>query len=336
MFGLDAAAFGIPETDTSEGSEEVLAALRGGASQETLALIDELKHPSKSSWVAQLGLLAVSLLLFVSLGLVAWSPAEVVLLVIVLFVHESGHYLAMRLFGYRDVKMFFIPLFGAAASGHGDNAPGSQRTLVALAGPIPGILLGVALASVYLVTGRPLVGDVAKMFLFLNGFNLLPVLPLDGGHVMQETVFGRSRWLEVAFQVVAAACLLLLAVSLSVPVLAVIGVLMLMGLPRLLKVGRVVNRLEHADEPLPAGSLREAPLAFLVRTVNEMDVEFGGEHRPKVRQALLEAVLEKLGRRPPGAGATLGLLVAYAASFIFALLGGILIIVKNMPPQQLH
>src|SRR6202007_1919557 len=38
-------------------------------------------------------------------------------LVAVLFLHESGHWLGMRLFGWRDLKVFFIPFFGAAVSG---------------------------------------------------------------------------------------------------------------------------------------------------------------------------------------------------------------------------
>jgi len=145
MLGLEAMT-AVPSADSSEGSEEIWAALRSGASAETLAVLDELKHPPRHSWVSQLGVLGISLVLFVSLGLLQWSVAEIAVLLAVLLVHETGHYLTMLAFGYRDIRMFFIPLFGAAVSGSGANAPGYQRTLVALAGPVPGILLGLVLA----------------------------------------------------------------------------------------------------------------------------------------------------------------------------------------------
>jgi hypothetical protein len=79
----------------------------------------------------------------------------------VLLVHESGHYVVMRAFGYRDLRMFFIPFVGAAVSGWSGKAHGYQRTLVALAGPVPGILLGLLLAVIFVLRGHPLVGHAA-------------------------------------------------------------------------------------------------------------------------------------------------------------------------------
>jgi hypothetical protein len=67
-------------------------------------------------------------------------------------------------------------------SGSPAAVPGYQRTLVALAGPVPGILLGLVLVFVYALGHSSMVGEAAKMFLGLNAFNLLPLLPLDGAH----------------------------------------------------------------------------------------------------------------------------------------------------------
>jgi hypothetical protein len=62
--------------------------------------------------------LLVSLALFVLVRQQqSGSPRGLVILVGVLLFHELGHYAGMRLFGYRDVRMFFIPFFGAAVSG---------------------------------------------------------------------------------------------------------------------------------------------------------------------------------------------------------------------------
>ena len=46
-------------------------------------------------------------------GMGGLSVEMLAILVGVLFVHELGHWVAMRVFGYRNLKMFFIPFFGA-------------------------------------------------------------------------------------------------------------------------------------------------------------------------------------------------------------------------------
>src|SRR4051812_15229775 len=73
--------------------------------------------------VGGLMVLVVSILVFIGVGLPgsASSPGDkgsrsweaLALLVPILLFHELGHYLAMRIFGYRNVRMFFIPLLGA-------------------------------------------------------------------------------------------------------------------------------------------------------------------------------------------------------------------------------
>ena len=75
-------------------------------------------------------------------------------LIPILLFHEFGHYVAMRVFGYQDLRMFFIPLFGAAVSGRHYNVPGWKKAIVSLAGPVPGIGLGVALGAVSAMTGQ--------------------------------------------------------------------------------------------------------------------------------------------------------------------------------------
>src|SRR5262249_3658728 len=64
----------------------------------------------------------------------------------VLLFHEAGHALGMIALGYRDVRIFFIPFFGAAASGRRDGGAGARHGIVLLLGPLPGILLGAAIA----------------------------------------------------------------------------------------------------------------------------------------------------------------------------------------------
>jgi len=54
------------------------------------------------------------------------------------------------------VRMFFIPLMGAAVSGQNYTAPAWKKVLVALAGPLPGIIVGIALGCAGWYWHKPL------------------------------------------------------------------------------------------------------------------------------------------------------------------------------------
>lgn len=116
-----------------------------------------------------LALLLISLFLFWTLegattdGTATWIGA----LVLVLAVHEAGHFIAMKVFGYTDLKVFFIPLVGAAASGRKIDATPTQRALVSLMGPLPGIVLAFA-ASFLAPYDSQLVAEVVVLALAIN------------------------------------------------------------------------------------------------------------------------------------------------------------------------
>ena len=66
---------------------------------------------AQSAWSA-LRLLLVTIAAFVLTLGHTFTPTRVAILVSVILVHELGHYVAMRAYGYRDVKIFFIPFLG--------------------------------------------------------------------------------------------------------------------------------------------------------------------------------------------------------------------------------
>jgi Zn-dependent protease len=104
--------------------------------------------------------------------------------VVLLFVHEMGHVLQLRREGIKASAPMFIPFMGAfiAAKSLGENALSEAR--VGLAGPV----LGSAAAGACLLVGEVANSDffraLAYIGFFLNLFNLLPVVPLDGGRAM--------------------------------------------------------------------------------------------------------------------------------------------------------
>jgi Zn-dependent protease len=133
----------------------------------------------------------------------------------VLLVHEAGHAIAMRAFGYRDISMFFVPFLGAAVTGTVKEIPAWKQAIVLLAGPVPGLLAALAF-FIYrgfypFETGSFDYGKIAAVAGFVNLSNLLPLTPLDGGRLIEISVFSRWPGARVAFAFFSAAAVSLLA-----------------------------------------------------------------------------------------------------------------------------
>jgi Zn-dependent protease len=90
----------------------------------------------------------------------------------------------LRREGLKASFPMFIPFMGAVISARslGDNALAEAR--VGLAGPVLGSLGSAACIVIWHLTGNDIWRALAFTGFFLNLFNLLPVVPLDGGRAM--------------------------------------------------------------------------------------------------------------------------------------------------------
>ena len=150
-----------------------------------------------------------SLALFIALDYwIFKSWFAVLLLVTVIFIHEAGHFIAMKFFGYHSVNMTFVPFVGAYVSGTATNLSKKNKLIVLLAGPLPGIIIGCTLLLLHQNNYNETFRQLAILFLLLNVFNLLPVFPLDGGQFFQTLFFNGSRVIQLIFLVVSFACLI--------------------------------------------------------------------------------------------------------------------------------
>jgi Zn-dependent protease len=104
--------------------------------------------------------------------------------VVLLLIHEMGHVIQLRREGVEASAPMFIPFLGAliAAKSMGKDAAAEAR--VGLAGPILGSVATVVALALWLATGAEFWRALAFIGFFLNLFNLLPVVPLDGGRAM--------------------------------------------------------------------------------------------------------------------------------------------------------
>lgn len=167
--------------------------------------------------------------------------------------HEAGHWLPMRLFGYRGVSPVFVPFTGATERARKLHAPAWQQLIVLLGGPLPGLIAGLAtLAHGYFSPDTPAwLLDGAGMAVALNALHLLPVLPMDGGKVIDLLVFRDLPLLRPFFTVTASLSAFAAALVLKSRVLRYIAMAMFGGViwdVRTIQVVRGARRLPWAGE----------------------------------------------------------------------------------------
>jgi len=156
--------------------------------------------------------------------------------VLLLFVHEMGHYIAARQRGLKVGAPTFIPFVGAWVELKDMPHDAETEAYVGLGGPLLGTVG--ALACYFLARDQDsdLLLAIAYSGFFLNLFNLIPLSPFDGGRI--TAVLSPRIWL------------------LGVPVLAALffwrpsPMLILMALlaaPQLLKAIRYKSDSEEAQ-----------------------------------------------------------------------------------------
>ncbi|MFL5338948.1 MAG: site-2 protease family protein, partial [Gemmataceae bacterium] len=282
-----------------------------------LAELDRLQRRKAGIWTGLLTL-AISLVLFVAASKATKLWDVVWMLIPILLFHEAGHYVAMRLFGYRNLRMFFIPFLGAAVTGRHYNVAGWKKAIVALAGPVPGIVLGIAIGAVGLHLHRPQVTSAAALMLFLNGFNLVPILPLDGGWVVHTVLFVRHPVLDGVFRLLAIAALFGIGLLVEDKVLYVLPGLMLLGLPSTWRIARTAHRLRAEHTPAMSPDSQSIPPESALRILHALRGGVPRKFQANLMAKLVAQVFEMLNARPPGAVASLALLGVQTASFVAA------------------
>ena len=296
----------------------------GFEQQQALARALSAAHSRRSSfWITAALFLAVGSALF------SWDTAWMLLAVIAL--HEGGHWLAMRWAGYQRQSVFFIPGLGGMATGEKADATPLQKVGVYLAGPVPGLLLGVgALAAIGWGAAPPPPGWVMQLLLIcllVNAFNLLPLTPLDGGRVVEALLFARLPVLRLVFALAGMGALGALAWSSRDPVIAVVAGVLLLGLPwqwRVMRLDRAVHRAHPGAAP--------ASEAAAVRRL------FGVLQQPAFapwsfaqRAAAVRALLPIQQSRPPGWAEGAGGLLIYLACL--ALPAALMVGIYKAAPQ---
>lgn len=270
-------------------------------------------------------LFAGSLAVFLLAGRLNFGVTTLVALTAVLFLHELGHYFAMRWMGYRDPQIFFLPLLGAATTGHNDSAKPWQQLIVFLAGPVPGLLLGLLIVKVALFSHRPLLAflpaeylppltPLVTMLLIINYLNLLPFAPLDGGRVVELLYVARRPMWHFWFQVICAGAFALAWKLTNDPVLLFLTFIAAIGLPFNWQAARVSRELqaEFGRHPEEADAIDVIAHALSIPEHQKLP--------PARRVSLAQRLLPRLRTPPAGLGTVVTGTVLYVAFLMLPLL----------------
>jgi len=188
-----------------------------------------------------------SLFLYVAIGYIFFNQNWMLVLILsgVVIFHEMGHFLAMKMYNYKDLGIFFIPLMGAYVSGNKTEVSQKQSAIILLAGPLPGIILGVL---IYFLSGyydNYMMERIAWILIYLNVLNLLPVYPLDGGQLLNRLFLDSYHIVGKIFIVLSALAMGYFAWTISFYPLLIFPLMLLMRLFSDVQNDRLTNRLEE-------------------------------------------------------------------------------------------
>jgi Zn-dependent protease len=234
----------------------------------------------------------VDLTFFVVIAFLGWansrSVAEIVAWTAIGFasvlLHELGHAVAMRAFD-REPQ---ILLYGMGGLTTGGAVSAGRSVIVSLAGPFTGIAVGLVVLAVAGVPhdidtlGHAIVFDALWINLGWAVFNLLPILPLDGGNVLTGVLDlltgGRGRRAANVVSLVVAGLGGVVALAAHQPFLLLL--VLFLGMSN-------VSELSRAKQDQSVSRLREGRRALLVK-------DLAGAH-----QAAVDVLAD---RRSPVAG----------------------------------
>lgn len=187
-----------------------------------LKAIKVLKALKAAKIFIAFGTMLISLFVYGSV----WGWLFGIGLTTMLFVHEIGHVIAMKMKGHPVKAPIFIPFFGAFIFAP-KKMERSEEAFIGIGGPLLGTLGAIIAWFVWFMhPSHPVFWLVMSFIgLFINLFNMIPLSPLDGGRITQAV----GPW----FKWVGIIALLILTLALGDPGLLLIWVIVIYDMDKL-------------------------------------------------------------------------------------------------------
>jgi Zn-dependent protease len=193
----------------------------------------------KLGWLLK-GFSSMALSLGIYMMMFGWKYA--VTIIILLFIHEMGHFIFMHFYGLKPRAPMFVPFVGAYTAMTHIPRDLATHAWVAYAGPFIG---GIAAFASYLIgvsTGNTYLVAAANTGAILNLLQLVPIKPFDGGFIAQSI----TRWLFIP----GAALLAYLAWTLRSPLLILIAVVAIFVMISQIRKGADPEEAQYPATPI--------------------------------------------------------------------------------------
>jgi Zn-dependent protease len=276
-------------------------------------------------------LLLGSFLLFIASYVQLLSAPTLVILLGVLLLHEGGHIMAMKLCGYRQHYLLFLPFLGAVAAARKDNASMVDKTIVSLAGPLPGLILGIILAIFTNSTTNPeWLNHTIWILISLNVFNLLPIYPLDGGQIADLLIFSRHPYSDVIFKFIGAG--LFIAVGIENPISLIFALLVAVSIPGSFRTAKLHRQLRRE-----VASYHRLDREQLLVQIFELFSRSGDGQQPfSHRYLLTQKLLQRYHETRTNWLTRVSLGTFYSLSLLGGLGGSAMVLIPELPLPWKH
>lgn len=201
---------------------------------------------TRSQW----GKTALSMLLFIGVFFLLFSDNYILIAEVlgILLIHELGHFVMMKKYGYSSVNILFIPIFGAMVSGEKSSITQRQKYWISILGPLPGIVFGVVGVLYCIQTGTTTnLFELSLLLLAINVLNLLPLDPLDGGHVLEALFFPSNDKIKMYFTLSSSLLLIAIGIYFQLYILMIFGFFMSMKVRSYQKSLRIHENLDEMN-----------------------------------------------------------------------------------------
>jgi len=161
--------------------------------------------------------------------------------------HEFGHFIGMRLFRYQEPNFMFYAWIAEKAQRHMRPISQKNKILTLQLGPVPGIVLGTILFLIGINYQSEVVLVLSMILIAVNIFSLLPIDPLDGGHIIRSLFFPKKQKPYMYFVLISSIIIIIIGFYTGLYLLMLLGFLMGFKVRTIQKNILIYDALENED-----------------------------------------------------------------------------------------
>jgi len=290
-----------------------------------LEMVRTEKPPDTSK---RLKIFILSLCIFLLAGIYGWDMDALVMIAIAILIHELGHVASMKILGYTNLSILFIPLIGGGASGTLKEIDPRKEAIVCLSGSLVGLSSGVLLLVLYTMTNQKSFWSYSLFAILINYFNLLPLYPLDGGRFLNVVLFNRNYRIEFYFKVLTSCVLLIIALVSKEIWLIIFFALIFLTIPAMRRDGKIVEKLRNTYD-WSTGEITVEQIGVIKDEVliKEKHLKYATNMGMLVKR--IEAIWRKIQQHPMSRRSAVLFMISYALLFIVPIFLFVLILIMT-------